>query len=94
MAGEKKILSEERVVSSSVSSFFSRRRTRRAMAGPGPPAPARRRRLDTLRVDDLLAICVRIPYTSHDSLRCVCRRLRTVAERSALARHRVAADTE
>ena len=61
------------------------------MAGPGPPAPARRRRLDTLRVDDLLAICVRIPYTSHDSLRCVCRRLRTVAERSALARHRVAA---
>ena len=53
--------------------------------------PRRRRNLATLRQDDLLAICCRIPYASHDALRCVCRRLQATAAKGALYRHRVAA---
>lgn len=49
---------------------------------------APRRTLETLRVDALVAVCVRVPYASHDAVRCSCRRLRSACERTAIAKHR------
>ena len=44
--------------------------------------------LDSLQDDDLVAVCVRVPYACHDALRCVCKRLRAAASRSRLQTHR------